>query len=161
MKKAVYCVCCLVMFVSLMLTGCEELEEFLDLTPNYITVTVSARAKALLQHTDSNGIIVDTPYRNGLIRLKIEKARGENAVWDVTTDLSGYTAAKSASFDVYKEQNVEVHARPQGDKAISYGYKVFTWAEIWRLAGEEFGKSISVSAHDLVVVVEWPEAWIG
>jgi len=146
------------MFVSLMLTGCEEL---LGPTPNYITVTVSARAKAILQHTDSNGIIVDTAYSSALVRIKIQKAQGEQSVWDVSTDDKGYTPTKTASFNVYKEQFIEASARPQGDKSISNGYKIFLWNDIWHLAGEEFGKSITVSAHDLVVIVDWPEGWIG
>ena len=148
------------MFFSLILTGCEEdlpeeIEDFLDPTPNYITVTVSARARAIYQSTDSNGIVATSPNNGVQVQIKIQKAGGEHAVWDKVTDSNGYTGTVTASFDVYKEQPVEVSARPQGFAANRYGYKVFTWNDIWHLAGEKFGQSITVSAHDLVVITEF------
>lgn len=147
------------MFLSLTLTGCEdlpeELDDFLDPTPNYITVTVIARARAIYQSTDDNGITVTSPNDGVVVHIKIQKAGGENSVWDKNTDSNGYTETVTATFDVYKEQPVEVKALPQGFEADRYGSKVFTWNEIWHLAGEEFGKSITVTAYDVVIITEF------
>lgn len=139
------------MFVSLMLTGCEEFLEPL----NYITVTVTVQARVIYQHTDSTGIVVTSPNSGCQVQLRIQKAQGEQTVWDVTTDNNGYTPVRTASFDVYKEQFVEASARPTGfsiDYAPSEESKRFFWSEIWDLAGEEFGESVSVAALDLVLV---------
>jgi hypothetical protein len=148
LKKVVFGACCLFMFVSLMLTGCEEFLEPL----NYITVTVSVRARAIYQYTDSNGVTVTSPNTGAQVQLRIQKAQGEQSIWEVTTDSNGYTPTKTASFDVYKEQPVEASARPLGFGVTRYDFRIFHWTEIWLLAGEEFGESISVNALDLVLV---------
>ncbi len=146
------------MFLSLMLTGCEEdlpedVEDFLDPTPNHITVTVQASARAYFEHTGSNGIVVTSPNTGVGIQIEIQKARGENVVFERTTNDNGYTDVVVGTFDVYKEQPVEVWARPQGFEA-KRGYKIFTWDMLWHIAGQEFGQSITVTALNLEVVTE-------
>lgn len=166
MKKAILATCICIMFLILMLTGCESSgPNTADnglYTPNYIKVTVGVRVQAVHVEYDEYAVkdgekvewhrevLSSGPLTGITIKIIIEKAGGENSIFYRTTDSSGFTEIGEATFNVYKEQPVTVFAEitvqrnhPHFD--YFWGWEEYTWEQIWEAAGG-FGKSCAFTS---------------
>lgn len=92
----------LIMFIMILilllgLVGCD------DLGLNYITVVVQSQVCAE---------VGDFQWEGAQVSIEINKAGGERVTFDKITDANGCTDIVEATFNVYKEQFVEIIARP-------------------------------------------------
>ena len=105
----------------LVLSGCEDFSfEGCDVDLNYITVVVQGQVCAEVGQIQWEGAQVS---------IEINKAGGERVTFDKTTDTNGCTDIVEGTFKVYKEQYVEIIARPVTGK-IPQDY--------WYAMGEEY-----------------------
>jgi len=147
LRRYVFVLCVCVMFLGVVLTGCLPEPEP---KPEYITVTVQARANANIRYKRYDGSLVSTePLAGATVRIEIWKAGGENAIFNRETDSGGLTEMVAATFNVYKEQPVDVIAwitAIKGEKVSGspIGKAKFTWQDIWWAAGG-FGESCTFS----------------
>ena len=154
LRKYVFVACACIMFLSVILTGCELLETKSD----YINVTVELRS-AVIQNNMKDGKVVSSEFVAGApVTLSITKADGEKSEWVKDTDAQGNTITVAATFKVYREQEIDTLARLQYSTPIFEpqnvaNYETFEWEIMWLLAGEEMGGSCTVSSY-LPLVVE-------
>jgi len=157
------------MILSVMLTGCEffgpgpsdsDPGSTSGTEQNYIIVTVKARVQAIFENrsfdTGEPFDVIALAGRN--IKIKITKAGGENAIFNKITDSGGFTDLVDATFNVYKEQPVDVFADFSSKQSFpfeyAYGYEKFTWEQIWEVAGG-FGEPCTFSSSLTVKEIDY------
>ena len=107
----------MILILLLGLVGCD------DLGLNYITVVVQSQVCAE---------VGDFQWEGAQVSIEINKAGGERVTFDKITDANGCTDIVEATFNVYKEQYVEIIARPISGQIPQY---------YWYLFGEEYDPS--------------------
>jgi|GEM_PF-815310 len=110
LRKLVLCIGIILIFLTLNLTGCEELEKELEIKPDYITVAVNVAVRVRLYSSD-NEWLLETP--EGLpVSIEMQKSGGE--ILTFTDEVLFGLASAEGSFKLYKEQFIECTATVQG-----------------------------------------------
>jgi len=128
-----------IVFLSVALSGCEELEKINK--PNYITVNVIASATVYTATENAN---ILTPDIN--VIFEIVKAGGERCnLYRITTD-SGSTDSVTCSFNLYKEQNIVSYTQPTGVlTGAGRDSKTLTWGTVSTFA--DMGDTYTWNVH--------------
>ena len=114
----------LILFLSVVLSGCDELEELNK--PNYITVNVVSSATV---YTVTETLDTLTPDIN--VMFEIVKAQGEKFEFYRLTTSSGSTESVACSFKLYKEQFIRSYAQPTGvPTGAAKDMKELSWATV-------------------------------
>ena len=90
--------------LSLCLSGCEEMEALTK--PDYITVTVVCYVSVKATYAEYDTM----PVVSALVRVRIVKAGGERVEENVDSDPNGNCKSVTATFKLYKEQNIDCYA---------------------------------------------------
>ena len=163
LKKAVFVACTCIMFLSVALTGCE----FFGSGPseassikNYIKVTLRVRVQAVRETYEAywykvgekshlqKTMLSSAPIAGETLKIVIEKAGGENAIFFKTTDSNGFTDIVDATFNVYKEQPVTVFSDftiREHVYAYYQAWEEYPWEQIWEAAGG-FGEACTFTS---------------
>ena len=138
MKKQIFAIGAILLFITLNFSGCEEI----GMKPDYITVNVFVTVYVNLytsEDTKAEGL-----PENISVSIKMQKDRGEQLTFEKTTDITGACEA-SGSFKLYKEQFIECTATIQGGYKDFYplapAYKMLSWDEVY--PENDFGKTYS------------------
>jgi len=119
MKKFLTIIGVCLLFVTLSLSGCEILEE----KENYITVNVSPTISIALYESQGKEISVWDKVAIGVpVHIEIIKDGGERLTFDEVTNAYGWVNVVG-SFNLYKEQRIEVTAETRGGFEDFYEYK--------------------------------------
>ena len=149
----------LIIMVTVGFCGCNEEKVIDDLDsldndpskPNYINVTVSA--KAVFMKMISRGDTVEEDVYETVpginVEIEMNKAGGVNMKFYDTTNSKGSTGYHWYTFKLYREQPINFYANLDGshpielsDYQISSGYHTITWEEVDALA--DIGDSIEL-----------------
>jgi len=110
-----------IVFLSVIFSGCEELEKLNK--PKYITVNVIASASV---YTVTEGANILTPDIN--VIFEIVKAGGERCDFYRLTTASGVTDKVTCSLDLYNKQSIVSYAQPTGVlTGAARDSKTLTW----------------------------------
>lgn len=108
-KTGLLVLLCIPLLLVTFLPGCSMFEGC-DIGVNYITVIVQTRACATVIQKKYQEYTNQAPFAGAVFRIEIIKAGGERVTETRTADASGCTDVVTATFQVYKEQPVEVNA---------------------------------------------------
>jgi hypothetical protein len=140
----------ILLFTTVLLSGCEEqifseIDELKSSIPNYINVTITTKA-CLFKWNGSGSNDYFEILPGAEIKIKMDKASGEGRIFYATTGEDGWTPEFTHSFNVYREQPVNLYASlypsvPRGlsNYSISSYYQQLTWNDIHSQA--DFGES--------------------
>ncbi len=118
MKKQISIIGTSLLLIILSFSGCELLEEKED----YITVYIEATIGISLYDNQGKEISVwDKVASSVPVYIEMIKAGGERLTFDKTTNTYGWVAA-SGSFNLYKEQRIDVYAESRGGFEDFYQY---------------------------------------
>ena len=145
MKLKIIAICIFLIFATIFLSGCEEqifseIEDLKSSTANYINVTITAKASLHIWQTHyASPNYIALPGAD--IKIKMDKASGEGRIFYATTGENGWTDEFTHSFNVYREQPVNIYASlypsvPTGysNYTISSYYEQLTWDYIYSQA---------------------------
>ena len=148
--------------LSIVLSGCTEetaLDELFGTgNDNYITVNVVAYATVVVQ--DLNGRYQSPDQLS--IQIRIVKAGGETESAIKTANANGITDSVSASFKLYREQNIECIAsivtEQYGERYQSASaYEVLLWDDVYPAI--DFGGSYGWPVNlQLTLTDTWSDA---
>ena len=151
MKIKIIVICVLLILATISFSGCEkildDMENLESAGINYINVTIAASADLHLL------LDCDGEYEMGVgeveIKIKMDKASGENKIFYGTTDGYGVTPKYTHSFKVYREQPVNIYASISGDvpeylknHSFTSAYEQYDWEYID--ARGDFGDTVKI-----------------
>ena len=150
--KKIFAVIIVILFLTISLSGCDELNE-----PNYIIANVSCVVTVYARIYDAIwDVTLDKPVSNIQVRIEINKAGGERFI-DVIYPEGGAQFGKTVafnSFNVYKEQplyfigNIELDTIPTeySNYTFNSDIKKIEWSEINSNAEEgTFSKTVTLT----------------
>jgi hypothetical protein len=134
----------LIIFLSIALSGCAELEELNK--RNYITVNVVSSATV---YTVTETFETLTPDIN--VMFEIVKAQGEKFEFYRLTTSSGKTESVSCSFKLYKEQFIRSYAQPTGvPTGAAKDMKELSWTTVSSVS--KMGESYNWNVNHLLYI---------
>jgi len=136
----------LVMMLSFVVTGCNEISPFLKGCDAVDYIEVVVNTEACIAASDGKVPVNSTMWSGAQLHIEIVKAGGEKVTFDKTTDSGGCTESVQGIFKVYREQPVQVIVRPIGgnlpsllggaewsgsDYRVSNNVKTLNWTDIY------------------------------
>lgn len=134
MRKSVFSIGILLIFLTLNFSGCEEI----GMKPDYITVIVDVWAYVNLVNPDDT--ILQENVKGPQMTIFMQKDRGQQFTFERNTTL-GYCMA-IGTFKLYREQFIECTATVQGGYKDFYplapAYKMLSWEDVY--PSHDFGE---------------------
>jgi hypothetical protein len=177
-QKQLFVVCFIAVFLSVILTGCEVVPTVPE-EEEWITVTATASAYGnyyYLQNLDPKTDLVDpfdykgsyrAPITSGNVIFSFSVGGGTSQTLVSTiTDQYG-TDGVAITVKVWKDQDIVVTATLEGNPINAYPWwaqyggdsYTFTWAEMFKAAGDRFESDCSVGTA-LTVSAPRPGSWL-
>ena len=169
MKKIIFVACACIMFLSVILTGCEDdgtdsddsdgWWDDLFPTPNE-NVTVSLTVKV---HTERSELGVfggsvpwTIPKGNCPVVITFTVGGSTADTQHQTSGLEGWTAVLYETLMVRKDQSVTVLATIASGQAVGIvkaDSKTYSWKDIWAAAGEKWGGTAAFAPSLTVIEI--------
>ena len=136
MKKAVFVAGTCMMFLGVILTGCEDIEYDHDenAAGSRITATIVARVIVAEAHIYASFLRLN-PYEGAVVTITFSCGGGVMQTQSRTTNAEGWTDEVTATFSVFEGQSVTVTASVsswRGDATrTASDSKTFDWDTLW------------------------------